>query len=134
MSVRNRSQSVQWSRRRIIVSALALAVVAAAMPRGGLRSGPPAEMPRALGPWRNRPAARAIGRRYLAEHPDEADAGRLARRLFGGDGAAPVTGTALRHAVDAARGRDFAQGDTVLIDGWLLARSEARLCALALLS
>jgi hypothetical protein len=134
MSGRKRSHPVLWSRRRTVLSALALAAVAAAMPRGGLRSAPISDSSSPLGLWRNRAAARAIGRRYLADHPDEADAGRLAHQLFGKDGAAPVTAADLRRAVDAARSRDFARSDTVVIDGWLLARSEARLCALALLS
>jgi hypothetical protein len=30
--------------------------------------------------------------------------------------------------------QDFARGDTVLIDGWVLARTECRLCALVALS
>jgi hypothetical protein len=32
------------------------------------------------------------------------------------------------------RRHDFAAGDTVIIGGWILARTEARLCALATLA
>jgi hypothetical protein len=134
MSGKLRTQPVLWSRRRTVVSALALAAVMAALPESGAGSGPFTGAPSALGLWRNRNAARAIGRRYLAERPHEADATHLARHLFGDGGAVPVSLADIRQAVVAARNRDFAQGDTVLVDGWLLARSEARLCALSVLS
>lgn len=42
-------------------------------------------------------------------------------------GSAEALAAALRRAVDA----DFAQGRTHLVDGWVLARTEAELCALA---
>jgi hypothetical protein len=64
----------------------------------------------------------AVGRRYLAMHPNEADASLLAQSLE-------------RPARIAVRARDdFASGDIVVIDGWLVGRSEARLCALASLA
>jgi hypothetical protein len=79
---------------------------------------------------------RAIGARYLALAPEERDAARLARLLFAGIAEArrPFAGVdALRRAIGAHRERDFAAGDTVLVDGWILARTEARLCALVFL-
>lgn len=81
--------------------------------------------------------ARAIGMRYLANAPEERDAGFLARELFDRIGGVPRTAperAAARRMIAARRARDFATSDTVLIDGWILARSEARLCALAALS
>lgn len=81
--------------------------------------------------------ARAIGIRYLADAPEERDAAFLTRELFDGIGGVPRTApqrAAARRVIAARRARDFATGDTVLIDGWILARSEARLCALAALS
>lgn len=134
MSGRKRTQPVLWSRRRTVVSALALAAVMAALPGAGAGHRLLAQAPGAFGLWRNRAAARAIGRRYLTVRPEEADAAYLARQLFGEDGATPRSFAEMRDAVGAARDRDFAQGDTVLVDGWLLARSEARLCALCVLS
>ncbi|UYN93993.1 MAG: hypothetical protein KIT25_18355 [Enhydrobacter sp.] len=79
-------------------------------------------------------AACLIGRRYLAIAPEDRSASALCRALFGGPlpsggGAAAVSH--LRGIVEVRRREDFSRGDTVLIDGWLLARSEARLCALA---
>jgi len=81
--------------------------------------------------------ARAIGTRYLVIAPEERDAAFLARHLFAGvaDGPHHAAGmSALRQAIGAHRQRDFTTGDTVIIDGWILARTEARLCALAALS
>jgi hypothetical protein len=84
------------------------------------------------------PAARMIGERYLATAPEERSASRLAAALFGS--MPPKTRadagalSRLRQAVDARRRHDFACGDTVILDGWLLARTEARLCALAALT
>ena len=78
--------------------------------------------------------AREIGARYLALEPAERSADVLARHLLRDPHkiAFSVTDTAaLRQALAAGRTRDFASGDTVIIDGWILARTEARLCALA---
>ena len=81
--------------------------------------------------------ARTIGLRYLALAPDEADRTALASALFSGfseSPASPIEFTELRSTLAAQRDRDFAAGDTVVIGGWILARTEARLCALAALS
>lgn len=53
-----------------------------------------------------------VGRRYLAEFPHEADPAWLRAHIGGAEGY-------------------FRRGDTLWLHGWLLARSEARLCALA---
>jgi hypothetical protein len=81
--------------------------------------------------------ARAIGLRYLALAPEEADRAALAAALFSGFAeppASPIEFARLRRTLAAQRDRDFAAGDTVVIGGWILARTEARLCALATLS
>lgn len=84
-----------------------------------------------------RESAERIGRRYLATL--SADIGRL--HLLG---ASPM----LRRVVRATRREpqaaarllrqgiddDFRRADTVVVDGWVLARTEARLCALIALS
>jgi hypothetical protein len=71
-------------------------------------------------------AARALGLRYLSLHPEERDVAFLhAATLAGARG------------VEALRARcreDFRRGDTLLIERWLLARTECRLCALVALS
>ena len=82
-------------------------------------------------------AARLIGQRYLATAPQERSAAFLTRMLFGetppgGQGLASRAW--LVQAIETGRLRDFANGETVILDGWLLARTEARLCALAALA
>jgi len=65
----------------------------------------------------------ALGRAYLEAHPDDALSG-LAERWLRGDG------EALRRDIQ----RDFERANVVWVEGWLLARSEARYCALLLRS
>ncbi len=78
---------------------------------------------------------RRIGTAYLRRHRGESDTGalvtaviaahpRLARHLRQGEAGA------LRAALQAGVQRDFARGDTAMVNGWLLSRTEARLCAL----
>lgn len=81
----------------------------------------------------NPAVARAIGLSYLAQAPGEADRSALTAQVFGG---AEETGSAsgIRRTLAAKRDRDFAEGDTVVLDGWIVARTEARFCALIALS
>ncbi len=81
--------------------------------------------------------ARAIGSRYLAMVPEECDCTMLAAELFSGAAqppGAPIEFDKLRQTLAARRERDFASGDTIIIGGWIVARTEARLCALATLA
>lgn len=80
-----------------------------------------------LAAWSHPHSAREIGRVYLVEHPTEADPTLLCHYLES-------------VCVQPGRGRtdwsfvirdDFARGNTVLVGGWVLSRTEARLCALA---
>ena len=76
-------------------------------------------------------AAAPTGAAYLEAHPAEADRDRLVAilsRELRDDGAATAS---LGAAVDRRIRRDFQQGRTVEIEGWLLSLTEARLCALA---
>ncbi len=76
--------------------------------------------------FKHRQSAIAIGRRYLSRFPDDAMPGVLARGL----GPAGTGDPAAARAALRARVRDdFARGDTVLLDGWVLARSECHACA-----
>lgn len=64
---------------------------------------------------------REFGRMFLAR---EANAGaRLLARLDG------VPGAAVCSQIDTLRKEDFAAGHVVVIDGWVLARTEAEACA-----
>lgn len=85
----------------------------------------------------NRESALAIGRRYLELVPKERDemllAAQVLRALRGTPGSEPdqdaVTGLS-KAAVSAAIRADFTKEQVVSLDGWLLARTEARICAL----
>lgn len=73
-------------------------------------------------------ALRRVGRRYLEVEPADSDPPRLARALeaAGIDRADTGGPSGLR----AAAIRDYRSGDTVLLDGWLVSRTEARYAAL----
>jgi hypothetical protein len=74
-------------------------------------------------------AARRLGGFYLARHPEEADTAALERALFGTAGNGWDGGRAAQTWAAACRA-DFRAERLVVLDGWWLARSEARLCAL----
>lgn len=73
---------------------------------------------------------RALGERYRATHAGERDAGALreAIRRSPGLGARFLASTPAR-VPDLVRD-DFEHGRTVVVDGWILAATEARQCAL----
>ena len=80
-------------------------------------------------------AAAHLGRAYLAAHPDEADPATLLRRLEADHPGLTASVRQADHgAVKAllARGirHDFTIGRTDTVAGWVMARTEARLCAL----
>jgi hypothetical protein len=93
----------------------------------------PAAVPRALLALVRRPeSARVVGRAYLGRHPEEADAARLAallERQLRERGAASLGERVARRVR-----QDFAEGATVHVKGWILSRTEARLCALQALA
>lgn len=84
-------------------------------------------------------SARVVGRAVLAAHPHLADPGLLVEALTRRH---PHLDELLRRddraALAQALGRavrdDFAHGRTLLVEGWLLSKSEAELCALACLA
>lgn len=82
-------------------------------------------------PRRLRRAMAVVGRAYLARFPHESSPALLKRSLGGGRTMGPADALA---AAAARRSGDFARGDTVMVGGWLMARSEARACALAALT
>jgi hypothetical protein len=82
--------------------------------------------------------ARAVGREYLRAFPAEASRGVLAARVVeqlpGGSRAlASAPDDRLRELLLRATAADFKDLRTVELRGWVLARTEARLCALAAL-
>jgi hypothetical protein len=86
---------------------------------------------------RHRASAARIGRRYLATLPAGTDNSRLLAM-------SPTLDKALRaawHEPEVARRQlrqgisdDFSRGDTVVVDGWVLAATEARFCAVIALA
>lgn len=77
-----------------------------------------------------------IGRRYLDIAPDECDAAVLAAKISRNIEAsmrqAPLPFMHEHISARASRAvrRDFERGNVVTVDGWVLSRTEARLCAL----
>jgi hypothetical protein len=75
--------------------------------------------------------AAEVGRRYLESNDGEADrellADLLAANLDRDAGEVP-------EQMAAAAREDFRCGRTVTVDGWLLSRTEARICAIAYLA
>lgn len=81
-------------------------------------------------------SARQVGRAYLTAAPAEADRDRLLAQLFPQlePGAAADGSTAWRESFSSRCRQDFADGQTVQVDGWVLSLTEVRLCALAALA
>jgi hypothetical protein len=73
-------------------------------------------------------SARRIGLAYLRVHPEEASETRLMAAIAARS-ATPDVPAIFRIMDDVVRA-DFAAGKIVRCDGWILARSEARACAL----
>ena len=81
-------------------------------------------------------SAGVIGKAYLQLRPQEADFGLLAASLVGNQDIRGSHGSltgraALNSAFQVAHRLDFEKNELVVIGGWFLTRSEARLCALA---
>jgi hypothetical protein len=79
--------------------------------------------------------ARTLGRSYRAQFPEEARPPALTGLLcsslgLGAQGIAALDNDALLSRLDSRVREDFSCGDTVQLNGWVLARTEARLCAL----
>ena len=99
-----------------------------------LTSGPAAALAPATGS--DQDAAVVVGEWYLQIAPEEADPARLAALL---QRAVPEFAVATKgdefccdaEALRKAFAEDYARGDTVYLGGWLFARTELRLCALA---
>ena len=122
------------SRRTFLVtSALTLLAPGAARADGGGAPGRDAMagLGRDVGALFGDPAAaRRLGQRYLMTHPDERSAVRLWARELAGARRSCGTASGLRRAVAQRRERDLQDGVVAIVDGWVLARTEARVCAL----
>jgi hypothetical protein len=110
-----------------VLSGLVALGLAPALFRGEDRSSP-RDRVLALVP-RRRSAAR-VGRAFLARHPAEADEAALIGFLARGMDPEGTRSAAQHRLRDRVRA-DFARGDTVQVQGWILSLTEARLYALA---
>jgi hypothetical protein len=98
----------------------------------------PSRSERLAGLLRYEHAARPLGREYLRVMPREASqkvlTARVVERLPGGLRTLDEAGDGrLRELLLQATVKDFGDLETVELQGWVLARTEARLCALAAL-
>jgi hypothetical protein len=82
-------------------------------------------------------SARTVGLEVLSAEPGlsrDALVAELARAAgLAADRLPTIDRPLLRFRLDAARAGEFRRGDTVRVQGWVLAATEARLCALAAL-
>lgn len=81
----------------------------------------------------------SLGAAYLRDHPDETDPDVLVPAIL--NSSPQETGPPIGRQkpqsprdLDARIRSDFAHGRTVHVEGWVLSRTEARLCALSVLS
>jgi hypothetical protein len=119
--------------RRVMLRALALAGLSATPLAALATTLHPAERLRRLLPHPE--SAQAVGLIYRAAFPAEVRSTVLVPLLLSSLSldAGAVAGrsdASLRRAVAARVRADFAAGETVEIGGWMLSRTEARLCAL----
>lgn len=80
----------------------------------------------------DRPALITLGGAYLATHPDERTVMALDAAVQ--DARGGRWPWSVSRDLPAILAHEFETGDTVLVDGWLLSRTEARLCARMALS
>jgi hypothetical protein len=119
--------------RRLILWAMGAAGIALVLPPAvrhtAWRSGaaaPPVPLASLFG---DVTSARHIGRAYLEQCRAEADYDSLMADV--GD---LLTSPASARKFEDMRRQDFTAGRTVMVRGWLLSRTEARLCGLAALA
>jgi hypothetical protein len=89
--------------------------------------------------FRQPKSAAFLGRCYLAQRPEERGSAILHDLIWREcteeeKQAARAATASLQQVLNAAQLRDFARGHTIVLDGWVLSRTEARLYALAALS
>jgi hypothetical protein len=138
------SRPALWTRRSVLKSFGWVVAIAATRPLAAMLSQlsvKPADYPdidvRLL--FRQPGSAAFLGRLYLQKQPEERS-GTALRDLIWREcteqeqWVARTGQQALQQVLSARQTRDFASGQTVLLDGWVVSRTEARLYALAALS
>lgn len=89
-----------------------------------------------LSVFHNLNSAKAIGRAYLKRLPDSVDEHTLLAHLCnrcgqGTQSLYEMDYQTLHHWLNEQQKRDFTEGNTVWLEGWLLSQTEIELCALA---
>ena len=131
--------------RRVILAALAVGSLAPLLGVRRLLFGSPLPAPAAASPLAGRLAgllaardsAAVLGRAYLEGASEEAAADRLVALILPGRREGDLAGaedSRLRALVGERHRSDFANGRTVVLRGWILSCTEARLYALAALA
>ena len=122
---------MSFSRRWLLLAAAAAWSLPAPLAAAQGSAGAMGRLRSLMGPPES---ARVIGSAYLERFPQEAEASTLLRLIL--DRLALVEPEAAALGAPALRGRlaaglraDFADGHLVDVGGWLLSRTEARLCA-----
>jgi hypothetical protein len=72
-------------------------------------------------------APKAIGDRYLKLHPEK---GNLAMLLGDAGISEKMSARSCKQIVCTKRQQDFLRGETITLDGWILAKSEVSVCAM----
>lgn len=121
--------------RRRFVALVAMAVGLLMTGTGVLRRDRRAELGRWLGLLRSPESAAVVGDAYLARFPEHSSRAALVAELErcvgrAGRGVAALSDAELRRRLREAVRSDYACGRTVSLQGWVVSRSEARLCAL----
>jgi hypothetical protein len=130
--------TIRWlpTRREWLASAAGAAL--ALIPLGALASASGRPQASAAERWlaqlRTPASAAVVGREYLRSAPRESTRERLRADLDAAIGTDALSDAEIRRRVSARVRQDYAAGDTVRLRGWILSRTEARLCALAALS
>ncbi len=94
--------------------------------------------PSVLGNFCDQQELMEMGKTYVARFPEEATISVLDNRLMLDDDSSsaykPSSEEALREFIGRKIDRDFAMEQTLIIEGWVIAQTEARQCALYFLT
>lgn len=116
--------------RRVFLLQSAAGLLLACSPRLGRRDARVICVEDVLGPLAGVPEELAVlGEAFLDAHREENDGEALVDAVFGASAGEPLSDGLL-----AGIAEEHASGDVVQVDGWRLARTEARLAALVYLS
>ncbi len=128
---------IQRIGRRDVLRGLGAFAIVGAMPLVGCGDPRSSALPEALATFYSDPdAAAEIGRHYLALTPRESDADVLVRAVAGDElelfrKLAIENPSELHELLRAKHREDFDGGRVVVVEGWMLSLTEARLCAIA---